>query len=61
MKIFISTLGIRYDHKLGEMLEEVAALHAAITDRDRDLAERLWREKFERWVIDFVDWMDEGI
>jgi len=60
VRVFIATLDIRYDDKLGQMLNEVEALHAAIADRDGALAERLWREKFERWVSDFVDQLADG-
>lgn len=60
VRIFISTLNIRYDDKLGQMLDEVEALHVAIAERDAGLAERLWREKFERWVSDFVDQLTDG-
>jgi DNA-binding GntR family transcriptional regulator len=52
---FIATLDTRYDDKLALMLEEVEALHAAIADRDGARAEALWRDKFERWVRDFVE------
>jgi DNA-binding GntR family transcriptional regulator len=59
VRIFISTLGIRYEDKLPQMLSEVDALHRAIVDRDGVLAEQLWREKFERWVSDFVGQLAE--
>jgi DNA-binding GntR family transcriptional regulator len=59
VRIFISTLGISYVDKLPQMLSEVQALHRAIVDRDGVLAEQLWREKFERWVSDFVDQLAE--
>lgn len=60
VRIFISSLGFRFDGKLTTMLAEVHALHAAITAGDDAAAERLWREKFERWVGDFAEQMGEG-
>jgi DNA-binding GntR family transcriptional regulator len=60
VKVFIGTMGIRYDDKLSEMLDEVRNLHAAIVGGDPVHAERLWREKFERWVRDFMDQMAGG-
>lgn len=60
VRIVIATMDIRFDDKLPAMLEEVHALHAAIVGRDGAGAERLWREKFERWVRDFIEQMAEG-
>jgi DNA-binding GntR family transcriptional regulator len=60
VRIFISTMDTRYDDKLAQMLSEVRALHEAICAHDGVLAERLWREKFERWVRDFVDQIAGG-
>ncbi len=60
VKVFIATMGIRYDDKLSQMLSEVRDLHRAIVSGDSLEAERLWREKFERWVRDFIDQMAEG-
>ena len=60
VQMFISALNITYDEKLGQMLEEVEALHEAIAARDAPLAERLWREKFELWVRDFVLRLKDG-
>jgi DNA-binding GntR family transcriptional regulator len=54
VKIFISTLDMRYEDKLEVMLEEIKALYAAIIEHDAPRAEALWREKFERWTRDFV-------
>jgi DNA-binding GntR family transcriptional regulator len=54
VRIFIATLDIRYDDKLTQIGDEVAALHAAVAGRDVERAEQIWREKFERWVRDFV-------
>lgn len=60
VRIVIATMGIRFDDKLPAMLDEVRRLHAAIVGRDAGRAERLWREKFERWVRDFIAQMAEG-
>lgn len=59
VRIFIGTRGLRFDDKLPVMLAEVRGLHRAIVGRDPRKAERLWREKFERWVRDFMDQMAE--
>ena len=59
VRIFIGTRGLRFDDKLAVMLAEVRDLHRAIVGRDASEAERLWREKFERWVRDFMDQMAE--
>jgi DNA-binding GntR family transcriptional regulator len=55
VKIFISTLDMRYEDKLEVMFDEVNALYQAIVARDAPGAEVLWREKFERWTRDFVN------
>jgi len=60
VRIFIGTRGLRFDDKLPLMLAEIRELHRAIVSRDPGTAERLWREKFERWVRDFMDQMAEG-
>lgn len=60
VRIFIGTRGLRFDDKLPLMLTEVRELHQAIVGRNPTKAERLWREKFERWVRDFMDQMAEG-
>jgi DNA-binding GntR family transcriptional regulator len=57
--VFIATLQISYRSLLPGMLEEVEALHEAITAREAEHAERLWREKFERWVRDFITRLDD--
>ena len=59
VRIFIGTRGLRFDDKLGQMLAEIHDLHEAIVGHDPATAERLWREKFERWVRDFMDQMAE--
>ena len=60
VRIFIGAVGIRYDDQLPLMLQEIDALHDAIVSRRTAEAERLWREKFERWVRDTVGRLDEG-
>jgi DNA-binding GntR family transcriptional regulator len=60
VKIFISSLDISYQQHLSDMLTEVEALDDAINVGDEELAERLWREKFERWVRDFVGRIDDS-
>ncbi len=60
VRIFIGTRGLRFDDKLPLMFAEIGELHRAIVGGDSELAERLWREKFERWVRDFMDQMAEG-
>lgn len=59
VRIFIAGMGVQYDDKLALMLEEVNALHRAISAHEGPEAERLWREKFERWVQDFLDGLGE--
>jgi DNA-binding GntR family transcriptional regulator len=54
VRIFISSLEIRFDERLPAMRDEIEALHAAIAGHDAALAERVWREKFELWVENFV-------
>jgi DNA-binding GntR family transcriptional regulator len=56
---FIAALDVRYEDRLGEMRDEIAALHAAIEARDGARAEQLWRAKLERWVRDFVARLDD--
>jgi DNA-binding GntR family transcriptional regulator len=59
VRIFIGTRGLRFDDKLPQMLAEIHELHGAIVRGDPGRAQRLWREKFERWVRDFMDQMAE--
>ncbi len=59
VRIFIGTRGLRFDDKLPQMLGDIRELHGAIAGREPGRAERLWREKFERWVRDFMDQMAE--
>lgn len=56
---FIATLDVHYEDKLGLMLQETQSLHRAMVDRDGKRAEALWREKFERWVRDFIAGMPD--
>jgi DNA-binding GntR family transcriptional regulator len=60
VQIFICTMGIKFDDLLEQMLREVQELHGAIAGQSPGRAERLWREKFERWVCHFLDQMCEG-
>lgn len=55
VKMFIAALDMSYEDKLHTMLDEVRDLYAAIADGDAAAAEGLWRDKFERWVRDFVE------
>ena len=55
VRIFIATLDTHYQDKLPVMLDEIRALYAAIEEGEAERAEVLWREKFERWVRDFVE------
>lgn len=59
VRIFLASLRIRYDDKLERIVSEVRAIHVAINDGQAAEAERLWREKFERWVRDLVDLLPE--
>lgn len=59
VRIFMASLRIRYADKLERIVSEVQAIHTAILDRKADEAERLWRDKFERWVRDLVDLLPE--
>ena len=44
---------------LPRIVAEVQALHAAILARDVQAADRVWREKFERWISGLVGRLDE--
>lgn len=54
-RIFVAALRVPDDEELPRLLAEATALHAAIVARRAGEAERLWREKFERWVRRLVD------
>ena len=58
VRIFIYSLDIRFAERLPAMVEEIEALHAAISSGDAALAERVWREKFELWVRDFTSQLE---
>lgn len=55
VRMFIATLDVHYADKMQTMLTEVESLYRAIAAGDSAAAERLWREKFERWVRDFIE------
>ncbi len=55
VRMFIATLDMHYSDKLQTMLTEIESLHRAIAAGDSVAAEQLWREKFERWVRDFIE------
>ncbi len=59
VRMFIATLDMHYADKFSIMLEENAGLVAAIERREIRSAERVWREKFERWVRDFIERLPE--
>ena len=57
--MFLGALDIDVLDNLARVIAEVQALHEAILARDVHAAERLWREKFERWISDLVGRLDE--
>ena len=59
VRMFLGALDIDVLDNLDRVVAEVRALHEAIADRDVLAAERLWREKFERWITDLVGRLDE--
>ncbi len=59
VRMFLGALDIDVLDRLERVLAEVQALHEAILARDVHAAERLWREKFERWISDLVGRLDE--
>lgn len=59
VRMFLGALDIDVLDNLDRVVAEVQALHEAIADRDVLAAERLWREKFERWITDLVGRLDE--
>jgi DNA-binding GntR family transcriptional regulator len=59
VRMFLGALEIDVLATLPRIVEEMQALHAAIVARDVESAARLWREKFERWIGDLVDGLDE--
>jgi DNA-binding GntR family transcriptional regulator len=60
VRMFLGALDIDVLDNLDRIVAEVQALHEAIVERDVLAAERLWREKFERWITDLVGRLDEG-
>jgi DNA-binding GntR family transcriptional regulator len=59
VRMFLGALDIDVLDNLERVVTEVQALHEAIVERDVLAAERLWREKFERWITDLVGRLDE--
>jgi DNA-binding GntR family transcriptional regulator len=59
VRTFLGVLEIDLLETLPRVVSEVQALHAAIVARDVDDAQRLWREKFERWIRDLVGRLEE--
>jgi DNA-binding GntR family transcriptional regulator len=59
VRIFMASLRIRYEDKLERIVSEVQAINTAILEGRAVEAERLWRDKFERWVRDLVDLLPE--
>jgi DNA-binding GntR family transcriptional regulator len=59
VRAFLGALEIDLLETLPRVVSEVVALHAAIVARDVQDAERLWREKFERWIRDLVGRLGE--
>lgn len=60
VRMFLGALDIDVLDNLERVIAEVQALHEAILARDVQAAERLWREKFERWITDLVGRLGEG-
>src|SRR4051812_2483721 len=54
VRMFLGALEIDVLDDLEPVVAEVQALHEAILARDVHTAERLWREKFERWISHLV-------
>jgi DNA-binding GntR family transcriptional regulator len=59
VRIFMASLRIRYEDKLERIVSEVQAINSAILEGRAVEAERLWRDKFERWVRDLVELLRE--
>ena len=59
VRTFLGALDIDLRETLPRVIAEVQALHDAIADGDVRTAERLWREKFERWIRDLVGRLGE--
>ena len=61
VRMFLGALDIDLLETLPRVVAEVEALHGAIVARDVGAAERLWREKFERWIRDLVGRLGGGL
>jgi DNA-binding GntR family transcriptional regulator len=59
VRMFVGALEIDMLPTLERVIAEVRALHEAVLVRDVHAAERVWREKFERWISDLVGHLDE--
>jgi DNA-binding GntR family transcriptional regulator len=59
VRMFLGALEIDVLDNLERIITEVQGLHEAILARDVQAAERLWREKFERWISDLVGRLEE--
>jgi len=59
VRMFLGALDIDVLDNLERVIAEVQALHDAIVAHDVNAAERLWREKFERWITDLVGRLGE--
>jgi DNA-binding GntR family transcriptional regulator len=59
VRMFLGALEIDTVDSLDRVIAEVQALHEAILARDVHAAERLWREKFERWISGLVGRLEE--
>jgi DNA-binding GntR family transcriptional regulator len=59
VRMFLGALKIDTVDDLERVVAEVQALHEAILARDVHAAERLWREKLERWISDLVGRLEE--
>jgi DNA-binding GntR family transcriptional regulator len=59
VRMFVGALEIDMLPTLERVIAEVHALHEAVLVRDVHAAERVWREKFERWISDLVGHLDD--
>jgi DNA-binding GntR family transcriptional regulator len=59
VRTFLGALEINLLETLPRIVTEVQSLHEAIVARDVEDAQRLWREKFERWIRDLVGRLGE--
>lgn len=56
--MFIASLGVTYD--LQSIYADVDNVYTALATGDLEEADRLWREKFERCMLDFSDYVRES-